>query len=104
MRLIISKDVLKVEKVENGRLSLNITDKESWESFPDYAEALMSLIGAKLIKKSDSFDMRIWCLQYEDVKINLVFDDFPVMVSLESMDERGDEAVFRIREKLLSLS
>ncbi|RCV88968.1 DUF3630 family protein [Billgrantia montanilacus] len=100
MNGLVEKKVLDIELMKSGRSCLNLNSRVDWEGFPAYAESLARALGAKIQKKTDSFDIRIWELLIEGELIRLVFDDFPVMVSLESTSEAGDSILASVKSRL----
>ncbi|MDZ3995479.1 hypothetical protein PspTeo4_42512 [Pseudomonas sp. Teo4] len=93
-------DALKIDTMHSGRACLNLTSCIDWDDFPDYASAVVDLLNGKIETKSDSIDIRIWEIIIEREKFHLTFDDFPVMVSLESMTPRGDSLIAEFEKKL----
>jgi hypothetical protein len=81
---------------------LNLSEQVSWESFPTYANDLLKFAGGKKVDAAESVEMRIWTVVVDGSEMRLVQEDFPSMVSLEAMDEGGDEALRRLHSKLLA--
>ena len=77
----------------SGHLCLKLTEQVSWEDFPDLAQTVASLVGGEIIQKSDCPDIRVWEINVSGYTLRIVFDDFPVMLTLESTDDRGDVAL-----------
>jgi len=93
-------DALNIDILRSGRACLNLTSRINWEDFPDYAEGLLDLLDGKIEKKSDSFDIRVWEVTIDSEIFCLTFDDFPVMVSLESLTPKGDLLLTDFKNKL----
>lgn len=55
-----------------------------------------------VLKKTDTADIRIWELNMSGENIRVVFEDFPVMASLESDTDGGDMLLQEIKAKLSS--
>lgn len=89
-------DSLAVQKMASGHVCLNLSEQVSWETFPSFSENLLKMIGGQIEQKLDSFDIRIWKINICGCVLRLVFDDFPVMASLESSDHQGDELLEKI--------
>lgn len=87
----------------SGHLCLDITENMTWEDFPIYAKNLLKFLGGKIISKFDGPDIRIWDVRINKKNYRLVFDDYPLMVALESSDNEADSEIKRIRESLLKL-
>lgn len=100
MNSLVESTVFEIELMNSGRPCLNLNSRIDWEKFPEFAEKLIHFLGAKVQKKTDSFDVRIWELLIQGEIIRLVFDDFPVMVSLESTNEASDEILMGVKSRL----
>jgi Protein of unknown function (DUF3630) len=87
-------------KMASGHLCLNLTAKVSWEAFPAFADWFILTVGGKVIQQTDAPDMRLWDVEIDFRPLRLVFDDYPLMVSLESSDEAGDSIVEEVHKKL----
>lgn len=81
-------------------LCLEITEKINWENFPNYANNLINILGGEILSKIENFDIIIWKISINDKNYNLVFDDFPQMISLESSDNQADNQLEKIKEFL----
>lgn len=86
--------------LNSRHLFLELTSEITWDQFPDFAERLMHLIGGRIKKKTDTVDIRIWVAVIQGEDLRLVFEDFPVLVSLESDTDDGDILLKKIKEKL----
>jgi hypothetical protein len=86
-------DNSKLSVMFSGHLCLLLTEQVTWEQFPAYAEQVMKTIGASVRRKTDGIEMRIWSLEIVDSNccLNLVWEDYPLAVSLESCSEIGDQ-------------
>jgi len=100
MNSLLEDQVFGIELMKSGRSCLNLNSRIAWEQFPEYAENLAHVLGAKIQKKTDSFDVRIWEFLIQGELARLVFDDFPVMVSLESTSETGDSVLAGVKYRL----
>jgi len=96
----LALDALGVSKMASGHLCLNLSERVDWEAFPAFADAMISTIGGKVTEQDDAPDMRLWKVRVGDATASLVFDDYPMMVSLEASDAAGDSLVTTIHEKL----
>jgi len=84
----------------SGHLCLEITEKIVWDDFPDYANSLIRILKGEIISKISSFDLIIWEISINGESFKLVFDDFPLMVTLESSSDQGDNQIRDIRDYL----
>ncbi|MEO6847682.1 MAG: DUF3630 family protein [Chthoniobacterales bacterium] len=94
-------DSLAVRKMASGHLCLNLTERVNWEEFPNFVDQLIGLIGLRIINQSDGPDMRLWEVEIESHALSLVFDDYPLMVSLEASDEKGDIIIEKTHQILI---
>ncbi len=91
---------LNIKKLNSGHLYLELFSKLNWDDFPDFVESLLQVFGGNVTNKADTADIRIWELNMTGEIIRAVFEDFPVMVSLESDTDGGDRLLQEIRVKL----
>lgn len=96
-------DALNIVEMASGNLCLNISRSVDWEKFPLFADSFVEMIGSKIVKKSDGPDMRIWQILTDEISTSLVFDDYPMMVSLEAMDISGNNLIERLYRELSAL-
>lgn len=96
----VKLDALNIETMHSGRACLNLTSGINWEDFPDYAKKVLNLLNGRIEKKSDSIDIRIWEVTIDNEIFHLTFDDFPVMVSIESLTQKGDSLLSDFKIKL----
>lgn len=82
----------------SGNQSLELTEEGNWESFPQFAEEFTKQIGAKILQKIESVNIRIWEIEYEGVILNLVYDDFPNGITIEPKDMDGQAAIYKLSE------
>ena len=84
----------------SGNLYLELTEQIGWEVFPSYATELLNRIGGIVTDKAEAVDVRIWYVQIESCNVRLVYDDFPVRVSIESQDQAGNELIEQLHGQL----
>ena len=96
-------ELLNIKKMWSGHLCLQITERITWDEFPCYAEKLIKVLHGKIISRVDSPDIRIWDVSINGKKFQLIFDDYPLMVTLESIDDEADSEIKNIRTSLLKL-
>ncbi len=97
---VVDSAELNIEKLNSGHLYLELFSKLNWDDFPDFVEALLQGFGGNVRKKTDTADIRIWELNMAGEAIRVVFEDFPVMASLESDTDGGDRLLQEIKAKL----
>lgn len=88
----------KLQKMASGLHSLKLTEAGAWESFPLFAERYVAQIGARIVSKVELPDVHLWEIEYEDVVLNLVYDDFPNGISVEPKEQRGQAAIEKLYE------
>ncbi|MFJ4064094.1 DUF3630 family protein [Pseudomonas sp. NPDC089996] len=93
-------DALNIETMYSGGSCLNLTSSINWEDFPAYAKSVIDLLNGSIEKKTDSIDIRVWEVTLEQEKFYLTYDDFPVMVSLESLTPKGDALLAEFKIKI----
>lgn len=92
---------LTIEVNERGYVHLGLTDRIGWEEFPSFADRVVSLIGAVVLTKRNTVDMHMWDLQLNNTLLRFVFQDYPVMTSLESDDPNGYASLENVRQFLM---
>ncbi len=81
-------------------MSLLLTDRVGWEGFEDYAAELLHRLDGRLVKRVAGPDMHIWDVEIETTPLQLVFDDFPLGVALESRSYPGDTLLKKLQSRL----
>ena len=91
---------LKIAQLASGHLLLLLTERVGWEGFEDYSAELLHRLDGTLIKKVSGPDMHIWDVEIETTPLQLVFDDFPPGVTLESHSYPGDIFLKKLQSRL----
>jgi hypothetical protein len=104
MKNKITPSELTIETLHSGRSCLNLTSSVDWEYFPDYANFILELLGGSIVSKSDGADVRIWEVLIDNESFFLAFDDFPVMITLESKSVQGDDYIPAFKALLIEKS
>lgn len=98
MKKNFDEKVFALGRMRSGRLYVELTSDVGWEGFPNYAEEFVKLFSGKIISRNDSVDTRVWGVVIKDRLLRLVCEDFPVMISLESQSEEGDQFIEELKE------
>ena len=77
----------------SGHVCLNLSTKVRWNDFPEFAETILEKCKGIVIETVDAVDIRMWRVKIGKSEVRLVFDDYPVMVSMESSDDAGDQTL-----------
>ncbi len=93
-------ELLKIIPMASGHLCLNLTENVSWEKFPCYAEKLLKYLNGNIVSKIDAVDVRIWNININNVGFRLTYDDWPIMVSIESSGSESDSIIESIKDSL----
>jgi hypothetical protein len=88
-------EALSIRSMENGSSCVRLTERISWDQFPEYARRLSDVLGAEGEGEYDLADGRIRDVVIDGCAFSIVWEDLPVGVSLEP---RSDEAATRIPE------
>lgn len=91
---------LTLQPQASGHLSLLLTERIGWESFEDYAAEFLHRLDGTLVKKVSGPDVQIWDVEIETTPLQLVFDDFPLGVTLESRSYPGDIFLKKLQSRL----
>jgi hypothetical protein len=84
----------------SGRLCLRLSGKIGWKDFEAFAEELLPILEATVVEKSNGVEMRIWKLDLPHCSLRLVYEDFPVCISLESSTDEADGVLRELHQKL----
>jgi Protein of unknown function (DUF3630) len=96
----LNLEILEIGKMASGHLSLELTEKVSWENSPKFVDKFLKLLNGKVTSTTDGFDLRIWNVIINHCKYQLTFDDYPIMVALESDTVEADAELLNILEIL----
>ncbi len=91
---------LTLQPQASGHLSLLLTERAGWDDFEAYAAELLHRLDGTLIKKVSGPDGHIWDVEIETTPLQLVFDDFPLGVTLESRSYPGDIFLRKLQSRL----
>lgn len=83
----------KLVQMSNGSTCIELTDAGTWESFYQFAEALVAQLGATIIERADGPDVRLWVIRTKGSDLSLVYSDFPNGISLEPRDTTSDALI-----------
>lgn len=101
MKSFVDEKVFSLGRMKSGRLYVELTSDVGWDGFPNYANEFVKLFSGRIISKNDSVDTRVWGVIINGRLLRLVYEDFPVMISLESQSEEGDRFIEGLREVLI---
>ena len=94
-------EILEIEEMASGDLSLALTESVRWEEFADYAADIANILGAEIEDRADTVVERVWVVSVNGLKYWITFNDFALGISLDSQDARASAAVRRLRERLV---
>jgi hypothetical protein len=89
---------LAVQEMASGELSLLLTDRVQWESFPDYANAVLLIVGGTVVERVDGPDERVWTVSIGGQPFWLAHDE--VGVSLDSKSRESSRLIPSIQHTL----
>jgi len=98
--LSLQLDKLGLSKMASGHLCLNLSEKISWEIYPDFAESIIKICDGTVKDKVESPEMRIWIVVIAQQELRLVYEDYPQLVSLESCSDEADQLIKNLYAKL----
>ncbi len=91
---------MKLQKMASGHEALELSEDVSWEDFPKFVDRLATRLKFEIKEKTDTATDRIWLLERSGVHLQVVFQDFPLSMSLESDSDAGDTAIRKIAADL----
>nr|WP_314494219.1 DUF3630 family protein [uncultured Pseudomonas sp.] len=100
MKNFIDKKLFSLGRMKNERLYAELNSDVGWEGFPKYAEEFVKLFSGSVISRSDSVDTRVWEVIIKGGLLRLVYEDFPMMISLESQNNEGDRFIKDLKDIL----
>lgn len=89
-----------IHKMASGNLSIELTEDVYIETFDKLAKLFLKAVNGKVIEKIDAITIIMWKVKINNNLFNLVFDDYPIMMSLEPIDHNLDNEILSIFEKL----
>ena len=95
-------EALALQPMASGRLCLELTERVGWQDFPRYAADLLRALSGHKVRAIDSPDVRLWEVLLGGHPLRLVYDDFPVMITLESDSSEADDLLRELHASLQS--
>jgi hypothetical protein len=89
-----------VTTMASGNLSLLITEDVSWESFPEQAQQFVDRFEGRVLKRMDTPVERMWVGLIKWRPFWLTFEDFPLGISLDSMNRLCNPVIREIYDSL----
>ena len=80
----------RLTKAHSGHAVIELTERGTWEEFPEFAKRFTKQIEGKKIDQVDGPDVRFWDIELKGEKMNLGYEDFPNGISLMSYTDKGD--------------
>ena len=96
-------ECLRIERMASGNNALLLSERVSWEAFPEYAESILQLIGGVVVERVDGPVERIWNVEIDGALFWLAFDDWPAGVSLEPRNGAASALVLGLRRRFVGL-
>lgn len=93
-----------IETMASGNPSLTITEETSWEAFPDQAAHFVRRFGGIVLRRIDTPVERMWIVLIRWRPFYLTFEDFPLRMSLDSMNRSCASVIYDIHAKLIAES
>jgi hypothetical protein len=91
-----------LRSMASGHMYLEVSQTVGWDDFPMFADELVAMLDATVLDKAEAVDIRIWKIGLPACTLRLVYEDYPLAVSLESMSDEGDRFLRELREQLES--
>lgn len=84
----------------SGNLSLLVTENVNWKSFPEEARKFVDRFNGRVLKRIDTPAERTWVVLIKWRPFWLTYDDFPIGLSLDSMNRLCNQVVRQIHATL----
>jgi hypothetical protein len=91
-----------IEIMASGNLSLIITEDTAWETFPGQAAAFVRRFNGIVLKRIDTAVDRMWIVLIKWRPFFLTFEDFPLQMTLDSMNRFCTPVVQEIYAELIT--
>ena len=92
---------LEIEMMASGLESLRLTDRVQWEDFPEYASAVITLLGGTIVARAGAPTERVWTTSVQGCLFWISLDDFGLGVALDRQNADGARLIPEIRRILL---
>lgn len=89
-------EVPRVTTMASRNLSLLITEDVNWESFPEEARIFVDRFNGRILKRIETPAERMWVVLIKRRRFWLTYDDFPIGLSLDSMNRLCNQVVHEI--------
>lgn len=86
----------------SGNPSLTITEDTTWETFPDQASDFVRRFGGTVLKRIDTPVERMWIVLIKWRPFYLTFEDFPLRMTLDSINGTCASVIQEIHASLLA--
>lgn len=90
---VVRLSSLKPYTMANGNLAVDLTEAITWEHFPEFANRFVERYDGKVKLKNTTVDMHLWEITINSALFQLVYEDFPGRVCLESQDAHGNNVL-----------
>lgn len=101
--LSLPLEKLEIIRMSSGHSALVLSEKVSWERFPEYARHLADALDATITDRADVPDGRVWQLTIDGESFYLSFDDYQVALSLEARSDGASQIIGEIQKRLVRL-
>ena len=91
-----------IETMASGNPSLTLTEDTEWETFPDQAADFVRMFGGIVLKRIDTPVERIWIVLIKWRPFYLTFEDFPLRMTLDSMNSSCASVIHEIHAHLIA--
>jgi hypothetical protein len=98
---VLPLEFLTLHPMASGGSCILLTERISWDEFPDYAEAIVRLTGGHLGERIDSGGERVWRFDRNGLGYWITWDDLDPGVSIEPCDQVAGAEIEAIRDMLL---
>lgn len=83
-----------------GGSCILLTERISWDEFPDYAEGVVARIGGRMLTRNDGGGERVWAFAWGGLEFWVTWDDMDPGVSIEPCGKEAAAALERLLELL----
>lgn len=90
-------------KSQSGLLSAELASDIGYDEFPVYAEKVLKHLHGNAVSRNVLPDVQLWQVEIGGISLELVYEDFPQMISLEAISQEGNDLLIKLLPALSDL-
>ncbi|PTX99324.1 hypothetical protein DB345_02810 [Spartobacteria bacterium LR76] len=94
---------IKLIESQSGLLSAELASDIGYDEVPVYAEKVLKYLHGNVVSRNVLPDAQLWQVKIDGISLELVYEDFPQMVSLEATSKEGNDLLRNLLPTLWGL-